>query len=459
MKGSFPYAINADSAYKNGYTVNQNGQNIEKRKLYTASLAASYRIPFATLQSITGFTNLDDTYEDYDNDLSPYEVYGYDLPLNNQKTVTQEFRIVTADERPLQLTGGIFGFTDLKKADNRSFTGSDAAAFGIDEMAPYTNVTNSTKKVYGLSGYANLTYMFAERWKLTGGVRYDYESRRLNISNTFVKEPNASEASPEQQLKGHNHSLSPRLSLSYAAAKDVLVYASYARGFRAGGFNQFTTTDYLTYDPEYSDNVELGAKTEWLDHLLRANVNLFYTNWKDQQQALIVPDFYIANIGRLVNQGAELELSLLPVKGLEVNYNLGLFHSEYKKLVLTDYNTGENMDARGNGQVFAPALTSSLSFTYRYHLPGNKAHLFIVPEWKYLSKQYLNFYNDLEQSPFSLFNLSGGLGYKAIELGVWVKNLADKQYIPYAYMPSPAASALVLLSAPRTYGLTLRTRF
>jgi iron complex outermembrane receptor protein len=458
IRGAFPYVVNADSAFKYPYTINQDGTNLEKRKLYTASLTAQYKTKSTQFSSTTAYTYLSDTYENYDADYSPYNMVIFEMPLQKQKTFTQDFRMTSDYGKHIKLTAGIFGFIDTKPSQTVYKYGEDAAM--IDPNAPYTSNIYAERKIYGIAGYANLDYAINDQWTVTGGLRYDYDSRNISFSTDFVKPPDPPMViTPEQKLKGNDKAFSPKLSVSFKPGADKMIYATYARGFHAGGFNQYTSDpDLLNYKPEYTDNFELGFKSEWFNHRLRANAALFYTDWKDQQQTLMLPQNATENVGRLVNKGAELELTGLLAKGLELNYNLGIVQSEYKTLILPDDSGSDNKNYKGNKQVFTPAFTSAISLSYRYSF-NDHSSLYISPEWKYLGKQYMTYYNDLVQDPFSLINASLGFQYRFMEVSLWAKNIGDARYLAFAYATQTRATSPVLLGMPRTYGVTLKARF
>ncbi|WPQ60114.1 TonB-dependent receptor [Chitinophaga sancti] len=457
VSGAFPYVLGVENALANPYKINQNGTNQETRKLYTGSLLAEYKTHGATFSSITGYTYLSDTYRNYDADYSVYDMITYSTPMNDQMTWTEELKVVTAADRKLQFTGGLFGFIDRKHSQTVYTYGDDYALY--DPTAPYTTNIYGDKHIYGAAAYAHLTYAISPKWKVSGGLRYDIEKRDLVTSTDYVKDGSAPVViSPEQKLKGDNNAFSPKLSLSYMPANNVLVYATYSKGYRTGGFNQYTTdVTKLNYKPEYTDNFELGFKSEWFHHRFRANVAVFYTNWRDQQQTLSLPVVAIQNVGKMENKGADIELTGIPVKGLEVSYDLGVVSSEFKALILPDENS-ENKDYKGNKQVFTPAFTSSLAFTYTYDF-GHRWSLFVRPEWKLLGKQYMTYYNDLVQDPFSLINAMVGVKYARFELSGWGKNLGNVKYISYAYATQTKENTPLLLGTPLTYGVSLKTRF
>ncbi len=97
-----------------------------------------------------------------------------------------------------------------------------------------------------------------------------------------------------------------------------MLYASIARGAKAGGFNTNLniTTDQWTYDPEYTWNYEIGSKNTFMDGALRLNAAIFYTDWTDQQVACQNPisaggtstqRTYTCNVGQAQVLGLELD--------------------------------------------------------------------------------------------------------------------------------------------------------
>jgi iron complex outermembrane recepter protein len=74
-----------------------------------------------------------------------------------------------------------------------------------------------------------------------------------------------------------------RVNLSYDIDADHMVYATYSTGFRPGGVNRLTTAP--AYRSDRLTNLELGWKTAWFDHHVRANGAVFYERWSDVQTA------------------------------------------------------------------------------------------------------------------------------------------------------------------------------
>jgi iron complex outermembrane receptor protein len=106
-----------------------------------------------------------------------------------------------------------------------------------------------------------------------------------------------------------------------------MAYLSWGKGFKAGGWttrlsaNIPSATD-AQFSPEYTKTWELGIKSEWFDHHLKANAAVFYTDYTGIQldiQQGISPVY--TNAGNAKIQGAELELQSVIGGGLSLNFS------------------------------------------------------------------------------------------------------------------------------------------
>ena len=99
----------------------------------------------------------------------------------------------------------------------------------------------------------------------------------------------------------------------------MLLFASYARGAKTGGFNTNTNinADQRAYFPETSNNFELGLKSDLMDRKLRFNMSAYYTDWMDQQAACQNPitsggtstqRTYVCNVAASQIYGVEVDV-------------------------------------------------------------------------------------------------------------------------------------------------------
>ena len=101
-----------------------------------------------------------------------------------------------------------------------------------------------------------------------------------------------------------------RVALEYDATPENLLYASYATGYRSGGFS--ITNGREEYDPEFLDALTLGSKNRFMDNRLQLNAEFFYWWYKDMQDSFFGADgngqtaFYTDNIGKSTIKGFEI---------------------------------------------------------------------------------------------------------------------------------------------------------
>jgi len=248
------------------------------------------------------------------------------------------------------------------------------------------------------------------------------------------------------------------LALSFLPNENAHIYLSYNRGYRTGGLTQLSSDPsqppLYAYQPEYSNNFELGLKSNYFHNRLHANLAIFYNTVQDVQvPTLILPDAItvIKNAGGLVSKGFEAELQGIILPGLEMTYHFGYTHAEYTSGVLSQ--NGNEVGLAGKRQVFTPDITSMLAAQYNRPV-SKKVDVFIRGEWYYFGRQYFDLSNQQVQTSYRLFNASAGCIFPGLRLSVWFRNIGDTRYIAYAYDFGAAR-----LGDPATRGITLRIRF
>src|SRR5690606_3468178 len=254
--------------------------------------------------------------------------------------------------------------------------------------------------------------------------------------------------------------LSPKFAVRYTLSADNQIYGAYSRGCRAGGISELSPDPseppLVSYDSEYSDNLEIGSKNMFANRRLRVNATVFYTRIKDGQiPVLVMPEALtlMRNAARLESKGVELELYALPAKGLEFTYTFGYTDASYTDLSVADH--GANKDLKGNKQIFTPKTTSYASVVYNRELSSIRdTRFFVRLENKTIGKVHFDLANTISQDPYNLISGRIGVQYKQTALSVWGSNLTNKTYIDYAY-----DFGAVHLAEPRMYGVTLKTSF
>jgi len=181
--------------------------------------------------------------------------------------------------------------------------------------------------------YAQATLPVTDKFNLTGGVRYTYDKKAL------IATQNLANGTPNTAFRFDDSITAKKVNWSasadYKITKDVMLYVKSGTGFRSGGFNgsarDIASILSGSFGPETVFTVEGGAKTQWFDNRLRFNVDYFYVDYKNLQQAITQSDGTIStrNVSATV-KGIEAELTAVPVDGLEISGSLGTMSQNIK---------------------------------------------------------------------------------------------------------------------------------
>lgn len=460
-RGSFPWVGSVEEVLSKPYQVNTNNTNVERRNNFNTSLAANYYGKQFNFTSVSSYINWHAYYEGkgVDYDFSPLDALST-APDQRQHIFSQEIRFSSpsASQSKLKWVAGAYGFRQNTCMNAPTFFGPDYVQLDPTSSAPFTTTSISRGNNNGYAFFGQAVYAINNKLNFTAGVRYDHETRDLNQYTDYQKDPDPVMSLPRQYYKATFNAVTPKFVLSYQLQDNMLLYGSYARGFRAGGLNTNATNPaQVPYQPEHSDNYEIGWKNSFLDNKLKLNLTAFYLEQHNQQISTAMDGInaLILNVGEMRNKGAELELTALPVKGLQIDWNASYSHARYSSLLLYSADAGAVVNFKGNKLINTPPVSSMLAAQYTYDFAGSKQNLaaFIRGEYRYLGSYEFDFINDKNQPAYSLFNAKAGISTKRYELNFWARNISDKRYIAYGSFGS------FLLGSPRTYGTTLIAKF
>jgi len=461
-RGSFPWVGSYDEALVKPFHVNTNNTNVERRKNYNTSLAANYYGQDFNFTAVSSYIDWHAYYEGagVDYDFSPLNALST-APNQRQRIFTQEIRFSSPSKKSshLKWVVGAYGFTQSTNMNAPTFFGPDYVLFDPASDAPFTSTSISKGRNQGFAFFGQATYSISDKLDFTAGLRYDREQRKLGQRTYYQKDPDPQvTVSPEQEYRASFNAFTPKLVLSYKTAENMMVYGSYARGFRAGGINTNATDPaQIPYEPEHSDNFEIGLKNMFFENRLKLNLTAFYLEQHNQQISTAMDGInaLILNVGEMHNKGIELELTALPVKGLQIDWNASYSHARYKSLLLYSADAGAVVNFEGNQPINTPPISSMLAAQYNYDFLHSKAKLgvFARAEYRYLGRYYFDFINGLNQPGYSLWNFKAGITTRRFELNGWMRNAFDEKYIAYGSFGS------FMLGSPRTYGTTLIAKF
>jgi len=278
-------------------------------------------------------------------------------------------------------------------------------------------------------------------------------------------------------FENDTNNVSGKVGVDWKASDGVLAYASISQGYRGVAFNgqAYNDNSELTFaDPEKLTSYELGLKTELWERRAVFNAAAFHYDYKNQQflDAFTLPGglgtgFRTTNAPKSRVDGAEFEFRVKATPDLEIGSTLGLMSSKYVELTL---HALSRVCCVGNHLIQAPDYSASVDVDWRFaHLAAGDLRLFV--DGNYYGKQYFDAFNTERdaQGAYGVANArvsfeSTGTSRPGFGIGVWVKNLANRQYLAYALNQKDVDTGALgfdyaLVGEPRTYGVDVTLRF
>jgi iron complex outermembrane recepter protein len=381
----------------------------------------------------------------------------------------------------------------------------------IPGVSGQTDSYEQTEKSYAL--FTNETYTLFERLDLTVGLRYTHEAKDDTASylspdggaacGQLLTAPPPSLALPyvQQLLFGYGcatpfnpffngivhaqslseNNLNTTVKVDYHFTDEVMGYASWGNGTKAGGFNLARVTNPAAANPlapildtefprETVNSFEVGVKTELAQKTVRLNADVFdqqYHNFQLNTFTGIV--FVVSSLPDVNSKGAEFRLDWLPpVSGLSLSGGVVYADTEITNFGDSLYLFAANRE--NNRLSFSPLWSGVVSAAYRVPISSSLA-LRLSADEKYSSSY--NTGSDLDpiklQGAYGLLNARIGIGAPdgKWSFEVWGENLADKGYFQVAFdapfqglaVPGFNNQIDAFVGDPRTFGATIRVKF
>jgi iron complex outermembrane recepter protein len=326
----------------------------------------------------------------------------------------------------------------------------------------YTSVANESVALFG-QGAFDLT----DSLSVTAGVRWTKDDKELRLvhfreasGRYVVGAPGTQDTFTESWSE-----VTPKLGVEWRASDDAMLYASYAKGFKSGGFNARPLSGIAEvqtpYDPEIVDSYEVGAKTSWLDRRMVANLAVFFNDYTDMQLTInATPQNFVRNAGEAEIKGAELEIVARIARGFDVNLAAGYLDAKYTQLdpQLATLNPPLTVSKK---LVKAPDWTMAAGLQYAFDV--GVGEITLRGDWAYKTRVYHDVFNDprLVQDPFDLFNAYASFSTRDNhwELAVFGTNLSDERYRVSGNSSAGFGLAESTFSPPREWGATVKYRF
>ena len=230
-----------------------------------------------------------------------------------------------------------------------------------------------------------------------------------------------------------------RLNLTYKPNDDLLLYATWSRGFRPGGVNR--RGEFPPYKADYLSNYEAGAKFSF-GRGSHFNVAAYLEDWDDMQVSVLGENglTVVRNVSKARITGFEADLLLRPMAGLTwstgVSYNHAVLRQDFCFDPLADdcTNTGlkgglDFLAEKGDKLPLTAPWKGSTTLRYEWNLNSDiKANVQGVATYEGTRRRDLrpginDIYGNLKS--YAEVDASAGLDKGPWSLDLFVKNLFD----------------------------------
>ncbi|WP_372785238.1 TonB-dependent receptor [Phenylobacterium sp.] len=392
---------------------------------------------------------------DSDTDALPLDIIDGLFVHQHHKQFSQELRITSPTGQKLEYVGGLYYFTH--DAVDQQYVGiAGLGKPGTDGRSNIASDHEDTSKAV----FANLTYHLTPQATLAAGARYTQEHQTVDftqLSNSFAFANLGSIHSTRD-----DSATTYTLTAKYDWTPDVMTYATYARGFKPGGFDltRLPNFTHLQFAAETNNNMEIGVKAYLMDRRVTLTGAAFHTDYNNFQ-TLAFDGFNLVttNAKRFITQGFEAEIIARPLEGLRVQAAYAYTDATYK-----DFKNGQCpagaatpiCDLSGRPLAEAPRNSFNSSVEYRHPLGGSSWAGYVRGEYSYKSSMYLSQALDpfLFQKAFSIVNARIGVeSADGLKLELWARNLFDKDYLQLGFnAPVITGGYAGFLNEPRMVG-------
>jgi iron complex outermembrane recepter protein len=336
-----------------------------------------------SLHSITALRAFDQDPVNYNNDgqnklpYSAAQPRPIDISDNyityKQHSFTQELQLQGNWDR-FDFTGGLYYLFENFRSDRIGYVTGLPQSDTALPAAPFDQIGKTITRNY--SAYLQANYRLTEKLTFTAGGRYiiirrafDFQGVNYDLDGNPIDPAlypqvrtggaipalGVSVAASQVNFTNANvlrkkrwNSFTPKLGVSWQVAPTAFLFASYSKGFDAGGFNNraLNVATALPYDPETVNTYEGGIKTDWFDRRLRVNLTGFYNDYSNLQTAVSafspISGTYVSTRGNAPSahtEGFELETSAQPVTNLSLAFNVTYLKTRYDDYSAPAYGT------------------------------------------------------------------------------------------------------------------------
>jgi len=365
--------------------------------------------------------------------------------------LSQELRVTSPADYRLRGTTGLFY---QRQSDNIR------AAYSLNDLPAYYAIDGSPNVLYlsqqtrvdrDYAVFGDGTFDITDKFKISAGIRqfwventlygfFGFQSYCAFEVAPFPVVPNyrpCVNTDKKVVENGETH----RVTLTYQIDPDRMVYGTYSTGFRPGGNNRLPVV--AAYAADTLTNFEIGWKTAWLDHRLRANGAVFYERWNNLQYGVpgVSGITSIVNAANAVSKGIEGDVSWLAFENLTLSASGTYVNArttnnlcnldKVTEQVVHDCDAADLTAPAGTQLPVTPKIKANGTARYKFNVGDYESFLqgTVIHQGMSTNNLQQTFPYNLEPNlpKFTTFDFAAGTGMHNWQLQAYVENLFDKQ--------------------------------
>ncbi|MDE2404886.1 MAG: TonB-dependent receptor [Sphingomonadales bacterium] len=288
--------------------------------------------------------------------------------------------------------------------------------FGFSPNTPPTLFDKNAQHVEGQTEsyavFGDFNWAIMDKVRLSFGGRFSHDNKQLynGFAPNVLVDPAQVSLNKFAAVGTGNASFNkftPKVGIDYRPSNDVMLYASWSRGYRSGGFSPRAATAQTAstpFQPETVDAYEIGAKFSAFDRKLEVNLAGYISDYKNMQQNLTVPGGPTGNQtitgnvpGGAIIKGFEGDFTLRVTENLRVTGSMAIMESHFRNFVTCGVYGGAGtlaantcgaaglvpFDYSANRLIYAPKFTGSLNLEHT--LPTSFGKIVTAIGWRHIS--------------------------------------------------------------------------
>lgn len=326
-------------------------------------------------------------------------------------------------------------------------TGLFVSRVTSDDTLNNRGISSFEDEKKSLGVYGELTRRLGERWRLTGGLRYQRDQVQRTGTTPFARTPLDYDETFTSWL--------PKLSLAYDVNREWTVGGLVSKGYNPGGTGlSFANAAYMSFKPETVKNYELFTRGTLMDGRMSLEANVFYADIKNSQR--LEPDYFngllygavVVNADKARTMGAEVSTAWQATRTLRLRGSLGLLDTEIESGVFA-----------GNRFSKSPKYTAMIGADWLVaqglQVSADVRRIGAVESDDANAAAYRVGAYTLANARISYAPAAWG----NVELFAFVNNLFDARKPTWKYDDRSVGGIVASMTAPRHFGVGVRASF